>query len=226
MNSDETEPDIEIVSERGQARPADWPSDVVPLSVFKATVEDDRTWVRVGSVKDFPIDGGGTIRYGYAQIAVFQFASRGEWYATSNMCPHKREFVLSRGILGDAQDEPKVACPLHKKTFSLKTGECLTGEAYSIDTYPVKVDGEDVLLFLPPSRAPGQRPRPSNNAAAKEAASRSCRPSRRAGCAGRVPRPSSHSAFRVEHGRHSRPYHDRHLPAADRIAHRPAHARR
>ena len=150
VNTDETEPDIEIVSERGQARPADWPSDVVPLSVFKATVEDDRTWVRVGSVKDFPIDGGGTIRYGYAQIAVFHFASRGEWYATTNMCPHKREFVLSRGILGDAQGEPKVACPLHKKTFSLKTGECLTGEAYSIDTYPVKVDGEDVLLFLPP----------------------------------------------------------------------------
>ena len=160
VNTDDTEPDIEIVSERGQSRPADWPSDTVPLSQFTlpdgrkyvppAAPADQRTWVRVGAVKDFPGDGGGTIRYGFAQIAVFHFASRGEWYATSNMCPHKREFVLSRGILGDVQGEPKVACPLHKKTFSLKSGDCLTGEPYSIDTYPVKIDGDDVLLWLPP----------------------------------------------------------------------------
>lgn len=156
VNTDESEPDIEFVSERGQSRPADWPREVelaqlqMPNGKTYTPAIDDRTWVRVGNVKDFPQDGGGTIRYGYAQIAVFQFASRGEWYATSNMCPHKREFVLSRGILGDVQGEPKVACPLHKKTFSLKTGQCLTGEEYAIDTYPVKIDGDDVLLYLPP----------------------------------------------------------------------------
>lgn len=157
VNTDETEPDIEIVSERGQSRPADWATDSVPLTQLILPdgkkyheSQEERTWVRVGCVSDFPEDGGGTIRYGYAQIAVFRFASRGEWYATSNMCPHKREFVLSRGILGDAANEPKVSCPLHKKNFSLKTGKCLTGEDYSIDTYPVKVEGDDVLLWLPP----------------------------------------------------------------------------
>ena len=157
VNTSETEPGIEIVSERGQQRPADWPGDTVPLSQLTLpngrkydSTAQDRTWVRVGSIADFPTDGGGTIRYGYAQIAVFNFASRNEWYATSNMCPHKREFVLSRGILGDTQGEPKVACPLHKKTFSLKTGTCLTGESYAIDTYPVRIEGDDVLLWLPP----------------------------------------------------------------------------
>ena len=165
VNTKETEPDIEIISERGQQRPADWPKDFVPLSEFtlpngrKYSPEtEDHTWVRVGSVKDFAAEGGGTIRYGYSQIAVFNFASRGEWYATSNMCPHKREFVLSRGILGDLQGEPKVACPLHKKNFSLKTGECLTGEPYSIDTYPVKIEGHDVLLWLPPPGRMAQTP--------------------------------------------------------------------
>ena len=54
------------------------------------------------------------------------------------------------GRVSDAKGEPKVACPLHKKTFSLKTGDCLTGEPYSIDTFPVRVVGEDVELFLPP----------------------------------------------------------------------------
>lgn len=153
VNTPENEPEIEFISERGQSRPADWPTDgeLTQLAIpAKTTIDADRTWVRVGSIKDFPIDGGSTIRYGYAQIAVFRFASRGEWYATSNMCPHKREFVLARGILGDARGEPKVACPLHKKTFSLKTGQCLTGEPCSIDTFPVKVEGDDVLLLLPP----------------------------------------------------------------------------
>jgi NAD(P)H-dependent nitrite reductase small subunit len=109
-----------------------------------------KTWTRVGSTRDFPMEGGAAIRYGYMQLAIFHFASRGEWYATQNMCPHKREFVLSRGILGDQRGEPKVACPMHKKTFSLETGECLTGEPFSILTFPVKVDGDDVLVLLPP----------------------------------------------------------------------------
>jgi nitrite reductase (NADH) large subunit len=156
LNTDETEPTIELVHERGQSRPADWmDADPSPTNGHHSPLtthhsRTDHTWVRVGAVQDFPRDGGACIRYGYAQIAVFHFASRGEWYATSNMCPHQREFVLSRGIIGDAHGEPKVACPLHKKTFSLKTGACLTGEPYAIDTYPVKVDGDDVLLFLPP----------------------------------------------------------------------------
>ena len=84
------------------------------------------------------------------QIAVYQFASRGEWYATQNMCPHKREFVLSRGILGDQGGTPKVACPVHKKTFSLQTGKCLTGDNYAVETFPVKVEGGEVFVKLPP----------------------------------------------------------------------------
>ena len=82
----------------------------------------------MGAVADFPRDGGATIKYGDVQIAVFNFATRGEWYACQNMCPHKNSFVLSRGIIGSAGNEPKVACPLHKKSFSLQTGGCLTGE--------------------------------------------------------------------------------------------------
>jgi nitrite reductase (NADH) large subunit len=157
VNTDATEPTIEIVHERGQNRPADWATDTIPVTELTLPngqkylpANDDRTWVRVGKVDDFPKEGGSAVRYGYAQLAVFRFSSRDEWYATSNMCPHKQEFVLARGIIGDVQGEPKVACPLHKKSFSLKTGNCLTGEPYSIDTFPVKIEGDDVLLFVPP----------------------------------------------------------------------------
>ncbi len=107
-------------------------------------------WVHVGVVSDFPIDGGRAIKYGATQIAVFRFESRNEWYATENTCPHKREAVLSRGIIGDQQGEPKVACPLHKKTFSLQSGKCLSGENYRVQVFPVRVDGDDVFVQLPP----------------------------------------------------------------------------
>jgi nitrite reductase (NADH) small subunit len=49
------------------------------------------------------------------------------------------EMVLSRGMIGEDSMEPKIACPLHKNTFSLKTGKHLNGDLNSIATYPVKV---------------------------------------------------------------------------------------
>jgi nitrite reductase (NADH) large subunit len=162
VNDDDSEPCIEIVSERGQSRPADWPSEFVSLEQFRmldgrSLAEHERAtaaltdWVPVGCIDDFPIDGGATIKYGKSQIAVFNFASRGEWYASQNMCPHRKAFVLSRGILGSAGDEPKVACPLHKKTFSLENGASLQGEEYRIRTFPVKVEAGHVYLDLPPT---------------------------------------------------------------------------
>lgn len=186
VNSDETESDIEIVTERGQSRPADWPRGGLPLVQLKVldgqfrngNVEDSsaasggqpvpettervraaksretgrlkKQWIKVGCVSDFPANGGAAIKYGKVQIAVYNFASRGEWYACQNMCPHMNAFVLSRGIIGTVGSEPKVACPLHKKPFSLKTGECLSGEEYSVKVFPVRVDTDEVFVELPP----------------------------------------------------------------------------
>ena len=157
VNTDETEPCIEFVSERGQDRPADWPNELVSLEQFQSMIDrqfgqseaNEIRWIKVGTVDDFPLDGGATIKYGKTQIAVFNFASRGKWYATQNMCPHKKAFVLSRGMIGDAKGVPKVACPLHKKTFSLESGQSLSDPEYQIETFPVKVEGKDVFLELP-----------------------------------------------------------------------------
>ena len=65
------------------------------------------------------------------------------------MCPHKQAFVLSQGMIGDANGTPKVACPLHKKTFSLETGEELSDGDLQILTFPVRIEGDDVLVELP-----------------------------------------------------------------------------
>jgi nitrite reductase (NADH) large subunit len=158
-NTDETESCVEFVTERSQQRPADWPRDFVPLAQVtrpnapaprEAPPEERAHWVNVGRVSDFPMDGGRAIKYGRAQIAVFRFESRGEWYACQNMCPHKQELVLARGIIGDQGGTPKVACPLHKKSFSLESGTCLSGENYHVAVFPVKVEDGDVYLDLPP----------------------------------------------------------------------------
>lgn len=65
------------------------------------------------------------------------------------MCPHKQAFVLSQGIIGDAAGIPKVACPLHKKTFSLEDGELIGEGDLSILTFSVKIVGDGVLVELP-----------------------------------------------------------------------------
>jgi len=107
-----------------------------------------KTWVKVGVVDDFHLDVGSCVKHGDNQIAVFNFG-RDEWYAVQNLCPHKKQMVLSRGLTGCKDGEPKVACPLHKRQFSLKTGEQIAqDEDYCLRTYPVKVEDGSVFLEL------------------------------------------------------------------------------
>lgn len=107
------------------------------------------TWHQVAKVDDFPYDGGENILVEGKQIAVFYFTSRNEWFATQNLCPHKQQMVLSRGMIGEKAGEPKVACPFHKKNFSLKSGECLDDNACGdLETYPVKVEDGNVFIGL------------------------------------------------------------------------------
>ncbi len=102
-------------------------------------------WTQVCKVSDVPAEGGIAVLLGEEQVAVFHFASRGEWYAMDNFCPHKKSPVLGRGLLGDAGGVPKVTCPLHKRAFCLHDGHEIGGE-YEARTWPVKVEGEDVFL--------------------------------------------------------------------------------
>jgi nitrite reductase (NADH) small subunit len=105
-----------------------------------------KVWFKAAHQEAFPENGGACIKYKDQQVAVFNFSRRNEWYACQNLCPHKMQMALARGIIGCNEGEPKVACPFHKKTFSLKTGECLNAEECSIETYPVKVENGYVYV--------------------------------------------------------------------------------
>ena len=108
--------------------------------------ENVKIWFKAGNIKDFPSNRGGCIKYKNKQIAVFNYERRYAWYACRNACPHKMEMVLSRGMTGSAGGVPKIACPLHKKTFSLIDGSNLNGDDYKIATYPVKIEGDEVFV--------------------------------------------------------------------------------
>lgn len=114
---------------------------------YKTVKEEEvKIWFRVSSVDKFPKNGGACIKYKGLQIAVFNFERRAMWYATQNLCPHKQQMILSRGMIGSSGEEPKVACPFHKKTFSLKTGKNLNGSECDLATYPVKIEGDHVYV--------------------------------------------------------------------------------
>jgi nitrite reductase (NADH) small subunit len=105
-------------------------------------------WTKIATTDAFLPNSGGCVKLGDLQIAVFNFG-KDEWYAVQNQCPHQQQMVLSRGLIGDANGEPKVSCPLHKNSFSLNTGEHLGGNAeWKLQTYPVKVEGGAVWLEL------------------------------------------------------------------------------
>lgn len=105
-------------------------------------------WFYACREEQVPENGGVCVKHNDLQIALFKFNRLNEWYATQNECPHRRQMALSRGMIGTHGEEPKVACPFHKRTFSLKTGECLNGDECAIKTYPVKVEEGKVYIGI------------------------------------------------------------------------------
>ncbi|MCG1035190.1 nitrite reductase small subunit NirD [Polaribacter sargassicola] len=119
----------------------------VVSSKYKTVKPDEvKVWFKAASVNDFPKDGGACVKYKDLQIAVFNFKRLNKWFACQNLSPEKGEMVLSRGMIGDHKGIPMVACPLHKKTFSLETGENLNGDIEPIATYPIKIEKENVYI--------------------------------------------------------------------------------
>jgi nitrite reductase (NADH) small subunit len=111
------------------------------------TVTANITWFAACKTTEVPMNGGVCVKYGDEQIALFYFARRNEWYATQNRCPHRMQMALSRGMIGSQSGEPKVACPFHKKTFSLVDGRCMGDDGCeSIRTYRVKVENDMVFI--------------------------------------------------------------------------------
>lgn len=71
-------------------------------------------------------------------------------YALSNFDPFSKAFVLSRGIVGDRAGVPKIASPIYKQSFDLRTGQCFDDPRVRIPTYEVRVERGRILVRCEP----------------------------------------------------------------------------
>ncbi|KAK0288104.1 hypothetical protein LTR35_003578 [Friedmanniomyces endolithicus] len=155
-NTDEEVETVELVEDRSQHRPAMWPKGVVTED-FKGKKWSSLSWQPLAKSEQFfdtPTGSSLAVKRGDTQLAIFKV--KGQYYASQQMCPHRRAFVLSDGLIGDdgKTDKLWVSCPIHKRNYELKgadAGKCGNDENVSIATFPVEAR-EDGLVYvkLPP----------------------------------------------------------------------------
>jgi nitrite reductase (NAD(P)H) len=174
QNTPDTVETVETEQDRGQSRPAYWPKDSAAQDFSgMGTQWSSMAWepvmdaVYFDGADDMPNGISAAIKRGDTQLALWRF--RGKYYATQQMCPHKRAFVLSEGLVGHnpskscSHDDgvenkdaapaaaPWISCPHHKRNFDMKDGSCSNDSSLSIATFPVESrDDGLVYLQLPP----------------------------------------------------------------------------
>jgi nitrite reductase (NADH) small subunit len=81
------------------------------------------------------------------QLAIFLVDD--EVFAVDNLDPFSGANVMSRGIVGDRDGVPKVASPMYKQSFDLRTGRCLDDDSVQLATFPVQVVDRMVRVLVP-----------------------------------------------------------------------------
>jgi len=84
-----------------------------------------------GDCKSVTVDG--------EAIALFNVG--GKFYATEDTCKH-RGGSLGKGTL----NESIVTCPLHGWTYNVTNGACEMNPQVKLNTYPVSVEGETIVI--------------------------------------------------------------------------------
>jgi nitrite reductase (NADH) small subunit len=105
-------------------------------------------WVTVCDLEQILPNTGVCALVADQQVAIFRVGTGTELYAISNYDPFSKANVLSRGLIGDRQGTLKIASPIYKQNFCLKTGECLDDPAVQIPTYLTRVSGTEVQVCV------------------------------------------------------------------------------
>lgn len=155
-NTKESVENIEKVEERGQQRPTYWAKGMA-TDDFRGTKWSSLSWQPIlesSALIDKAVNASANVKRGDTQLAIFKV--KGKLYATQQMCPHRRTFALSDGLIGDdpANNKLWVSCPFHKRNFTLNgedAGRCTNDENVNIATFPIEErDDGWIYLKLPP----------------------------------------------------------------------------
>jgi 3-phenylpropionate/trans-cinnamate dioxygenase ferredoxin subunit len=101
-------------------------------------------FVAVATTDELPNGARKIIEVDGRAIAVFNIA--GEYYCIADVCSHDDGPVAEGELEGY-----EIECPRHGARFDVRTGKVLSFPAIvDIPAYPVKVEGDEILVGLPP----------------------------------------------------------------------------
>ena len=120
------------------------------------------TGIVVGKAADIPVGGRKIIVPFRGRAGIGIFNVNGNYYALRNICPHKRGPLctgevagrstttappsLTDGFVDYEREGEIIRCPWHAWQFEIATGECLVDPKMRVKTYPIIIDGEDIIV--------------------------------------------------------------------------------
>jgi NAD(P)H-dependent nitrite reductase small subunit len=99
----------------------------------------DDDFVTVARVGEIAPGTGKTVLIERREVALFN--AGGRYYALDNTCPHQGGPLADGWIEGTT-----VTCPWHAWCFSMLDGKMTLGDYASVDTFDVRVDGDEVRI--------------------------------------------------------------------------------
>ncbi len=114
-------------------------------------------WQDVGSLEELDRGGRLVARVGGREVGVVRDAASGALHGVRNRCPHHGGPLCLGTVQERVTGEPGryslsgrsvLRCPWHGWEFDLETGRCVDEPSLRAAVYPVRVDGERVLVRL------------------------------------------------------------------------------
>jgi nitrite reductase (NADH) small subunit len=115
------------------------------LSSAREPAPSTAGWIDVCGYDDLAPGTGAAALVDGEQIAVVRTRG-GAVYAISNFDPFSKAFVLARGIVGDKGGIPRLASPIYKQAFDLRTGTCFDDANVRVTVYRVRVARGRILV--------------------------------------------------------------------------------
>jgi 3-phenylpropionate/trans-cinnamate dioxygenase ferredoxin subunit len=110
---------------------------------YQTYSEDQIEYVSVATVSELGARGTLIFEIDGFPIALFEIAD--EYFAIADVCSHD-DGPVAEGEL----DDHEIECPRHGARFDVRTGKVLSLPAVvDIPAYPVRVEGEDILVGIP-----------------------------------------------------------------------------
>ncbi len=98
-------------------------------------------FTKVAKTSEIPAGSGKVVEVGGKMVALFH--DDGLFYAIDNTCRHQGG-PLGEGSLSGAT----VTCPWHGWEYDVKTGVCQADPSVTVQTFSVKVEGDDILVAV------------------------------------------------------------------------------